>query len=941
MSKLLAVENSKALCDLLDRSSILSRPQLDTARKLSERISDAKELAGKLVKGGILTRWQAQQLLRGFVTLQLGKFQLLDEMEAGPIGKVYLGEHKQLARRVALKLLPKGMKERPKIAEKLLQAARRICALDHRNIIHVFDIDLDLDRYFLVMEFPAGKTLAEHLTNGPLRFSAAADIIRQVAAGLHYAHQSGVYHGDLQPSNVLIEKNGAVKILDFGVTRLIAEISEPREPNVGDLRRSFFQAPELSNQHVTTAQDSNRGQQADLFALGRLLHCALSGSSDYPADAMPDLLQERQGIPSELVQLVLDLTQLDPQKRPKSAEQVEKSLEIWLGKQIVTRNDEESQPIEDVNESRDPFSTAAMSAVRCVDSGASMPTLDQMLTERAAADTGGFEIRLNSPTRSTKSRTAKSRTAKSRTAKSCTAKAGSSIKQGPRKIGRRLWIVGVTVVFVAAMGIGYVFWPTGRGVVDDHRGQSAPSSLAQQAPTPNSDKSLAGASIPALEVNSLRRAPARSAENESLRTDRLPLPEDRAIAAANHLTSAPANASTIDADSTFVPTVEKPLDSPAAVSPAVESASPPSATPPVESALPGPIPPTDTTANPTPDSTNPAESKPKVDPFEGFPLAVDLPALEEGLATGSNESAAFELGKVLIDRKAFCIVHLHGGNVACPKPKQQFELQEESERAWRVICRDGAAEGVHIANLRLEMQQLNFTWTAQGVKDPVSPYLANCVLTIAAGPKSRDLALRKPTAGPPMSFGDMCKRMRAQWDIPHPPRLDHLRLTFKLSANAPKHVFEPESNVPFDKPTAKLAFVDPENTPILGLQLDFQLKKLLVVNATTFVRLATDDAPVKLSVKVLNERTKSLPIWSQRIEAAVGQAKLLSEQKSTDEGLRNEYLRAEEKMKVWQKAVGQFEKVKELLNQADAIQLQVSITHDADDKSILLFSTTP
>ena len=106
--------------------------------------------------------------------LRLGKYLLLDELVAGPIGRIYLGEHTQLARRVALKLLPKRQMEQADFNTRLLTEARQICQLNHRNIVHVYDVDVELDRYVLVMEFPTGKNLAEHLAaSGPMRFPAA------------------------------------------------------------------------------------------------------------------------------------------------------------------------------------------------------------------------------------------------------------------------------------------------------------------------------------------------------------------------------------------------------------------------------------------------------------------------------------------------------------------------------------------------------------------------------------------------------------------------------------------------------------------------------------------------------------------------------------------------------------------------------------------------
>src|SRR5436190_17471598 len=198
------------------------------------QVTNARQLAQALVRDGLLTRFQAERLLegkwRGF--LISGKYRLLQKLGAGGMGSVYLCEHMRMRRRVALKVLPLAQAGEPAAVERFNLEARAVAALDHPNIVRAHDIDVHTDGgttlHFLVLEYVDGNNLHDivrkHGALSPLR---AAHYIRQAAQGLEHAHEAGLVHRDIKPGNLLLDRNGVVKLLDMGLARFFHEKMDP------------------------------------------------------------------------------------------------------------------------------------------------------------------------------------------------------------------------------------------------------------------------------------------------------------------------------------------------------------------------------------------------------------------------------------------------------------------------------------------------------------------------------------------------------------------------------------------------------------------------------------------------------------------------------------------------------------------------------------------
>src|SRR5690606_3830425 len=157
---------------------------LEKARKLAEQTDDAKLLARSLIKRELLTPWQAQQLLAGWHQLKMGKYKLYDQIGKSDLGRTFAAEHSQMARNVAIKTLASRHATRPEFVKRFLADARAGAALDHRNIIHVYDVANEADRYYVVMELADGQTLRQIVADeGALDQQAVVEYVRQAALG--------------------------------------------------------------------------------------------------------------------------------------------------------------------------------------------------------------------------------------------------------------------------------------------------------------------------------------------------------------------------------------------------------------------------------------------------------------------------------------------------------------------------------------------------------------------------------------------------------------------------------------------------------------------------------------------------------------------------------------------------------------------------------------
>ncbi len=151
---------------------------------------------------------------------RLGHYEIVGALGRGGMGEVYFAQDTRLDRRVALKILPAGSAVDGDRLTRFIREAKAASALNHPNIITVYDIGETAGMHFIAYEFIEGRTLREFANGSPVSVASALEIGIQIASALVEAHAAGIVHRDLKPENVMVRASGLVKLLDFGIARL-------------------------------------------------------------------------------------------------------------------------------------------------------------------------------------------------------------------------------------------------------------------------------------------------------------------------------------------------------------------------------------------------------------------------------------------------------------------------------------------------------------------------------------------------------------------------------------------------------------------------------------------------------------------------------------------------------------------------------------------------
>src|ERR1700677_2589826 len=151
---------------------------------------------------------------------RLGPYAIQSPLGAGGMGEVYRARDTRLNRDVAVKILPASFSADPDRLQRFAQESRAAAALNHPNILSIYDIGEDRGAPYVVSELLEGETLRDRLRNGPLTSRKAIDYAQQIARGLAAAHEKGIVHRDLKPENLFITHDGRAKILDFGLAKI-------------------------------------------------------------------------------------------------------------------------------------------------------------------------------------------------------------------------------------------------------------------------------------------------------------------------------------------------------------------------------------------------------------------------------------------------------------------------------------------------------------------------------------------------------------------------------------------------------------------------------------------------------------------------------------------------------------------------------------------------
>jgi len=184
----------------------------------------------------------------------IGRFVVRERLGAGGMGEVYLAYDNQLRRAVAIKRLVSG--------HDLLKEARRASSLNHPGIAAVYDVFTEAEELFLVMEYVDGQTLRQ-LGGGPVGTTEFCPLARQCLEALAAAHQHGILHGDLKPSNIMVTRDGTVKVCDFGLARRLNRSADPEDSVATIERPKLVGTPPYMAPEVLLERPAD--ERADLF----------------------------------------------------------------------------------------------------------------------------------------------------------------------------------------------------------------------------------------------------------------------------------------------------------------------------------------------------------------------------------------------------------------------------------------------------------------------------------------------------------------------------------------------------------------------------------------------------------------------------------------------------------------------------------------------------
>lgn len=246
----------------------------------------AEDIAADLMVG------REAQLKRG---QYVGHYQVVSLLGEGGMGEVYLAHDVSLGRHVALKRLPAKFTIDADRVHRFKQEARAVSALNHPNIVTIHEIGRSNSSHFITTEFIEGETLRQHIAKGPMTLDEVLDVATQIASALTAAHAAGIVHRDIKPENIMIRPDGYVKVLDFGLAKLV----DPKNESVLDLEESTSRKNQTGKGLILGTVNYMSPEQAkgemidertDIFSFGAVIYEIISGRTPFAGDSSLETL---------------------------------------------------------------------------------------------------------------------------------------------------------------------------------------------------------------------------------------------------------------------------------------------------------------------------------------------------------------------------------------------------------------------------------------------------------------------------------------------------------------------------------------------------------------------------------------------------------------------------------------------------------------------------
>jgi serine/threonine protein kinase/membrane-associated phospholipid phosphatase len=267
----------------------------------------------------------------------LAHYRVIERLASGGMGEIYIAEDTRLGRRVALKVLPAEAVADAEKLQRFQSEARAVAAMNHPNIVTIHGVESDGGIHFIAMELVEGQTLRKLIPKGGLPLPEFFRIAEQLTAAVSVAHQSGITHRDLKPDNVMVTASGHVKVLDFGLAKLVDEPAESSfdgptridsertpSPNLTEDGALLGTVPYMSPEHVAGRGIDHR---SDIFSLGIILYEMLTGERPFQGSTSSSVMSSIVNKPAIPI----------ARQRPEVPRSVELAIELCLEKDPADR----------------------------------------------------------------------------------------------------------------------------------------------------------------------------------------------------------------------------------------------------------------------------------------------------------------------------------------------------------------------------------------------------------------------------------------------------------------------------------------------------------------------------------------------------------------------------------------------------------------------------
>src|SRR6185369_14290353 len=288
----------------------------------------------------VAARWFAGEPEETLVGTQIGSYKIEARLGAGGMGEVYLAEDTKLDRKVAIKFLPREMEEDELARRRQIREAKAAARLEHPNICGIHEVATQAGHSFIVMQYVEGETVSARMRRRPLRLTESLDVALQVADALSLAHSRGIVHRDIKPQNIMITTRGQVKVLDFGLAKIVVPETPEQDKHSrdSDLSKPGLVVGTVPYMSPEQAKGIAIDGRSDLFSLGAVLYeCvtqkpAFAGNTPLEICAQvihvdpppPSAANDR--VPPELDRIILKALAKDRDSRQQSAVEFAKEL---------------------------------------------------------------------------------------------------------------------------------------------------------------------------------------------------------------------------------------------------------------------------------------------------------------------------------------------------------------------------------------------------------------------------------------------------------------------------------------------------------------------------------------------------------------------------------------------------------------------------------------